>query len=186
MTNRLADSWTDVLLESHREALHAALCLLCDDYLDRPADREAIVVSHLPGQNVLKYDERFLRGFFATLVTVGYKLAQPTPPSPFLSCTAEELALNALITEAEAIIMGQGVDPDFSEFEDSLYQDMDFRLLFDPAMDGIEDSEVGDTLGVGRLRFSEWFAPFENATAAVNPYSSDTGMDQDKGDSGQE
>ena len=70
MTNRLADSWDSVLPESHREALHAALCLLCDDYLDRPADREPIVVSHLPRRYILRYDDRFLRRFFATLVTV--------------------------------------------------------------------------------------------------------------------
>ena len=38
-------------------------------------------------------------------------------------------------------------------------------------LDGIEDSDVGAELGIGNLRFHEWFEPFLNATTQVHPYS---------------
>jgi len=93
-----------------------------------------------------------------TLLTVGFKLDQLEPPVPLLSCTAEELSLRVLIQEAKEGLEMQGIEPDFSEFEDQAFQDdMDIEILYDMALDGIEDTSVGDKMGYGNLEFDQWF-----------------------------
>ena len=62
---------------------------------------------------------------------------------------------------------------DFGGFEEEIYQDSDFKLLYQPDMDGIEDSPEFSHLGIGLLRFDEWFIPFDNASTAVHPYSAE-------------
>ena len=103
-------------------------------------------------------------------MTVGYKLAQPEPPQPLLSCTAEELALHALIENANMILKEDGVEADFGLFIDDAFQDFDYKFLYNLEMDGVEDTEVGIQHGIGRLHFDEWFIPFDNAATAVHPY----------------
>ena len=109
-----------------------------------------------------------------TVLTVGYKLVQREPPGPLLSCTAEELALRALIEEAKEVLDQEGIKADFGLFEDEAFQDADHEFLFMPEADGIEDSPEGARLGVGNLRFDEWFTPFLNASTQVHPYCTDS------------
>ena len=109
-----------------------------------------------------------------TVLTVGYKLAQPEPPVPLLSCIAEELALRALIEEAKEVLDQDGMERAFGLFEDEAFQDADHEFLFMPEADGIEDSAEGVQLGIGHLRFDEWFTPFLNASAQVHPYCTDS------------
>ena len=109
-----------------------------------------------------------------TVLTVAYKLAQAEPPVPLLSYTAEELALRALIEEAKEVLGREGIDADFGLFEDEALQDADHEFLFMPKADGIEDSPEGAQLGIGHLRFDEWFTPFLNASAQVHPYCTAT------------
>jgi hypothetical protein len=49
--------------------------------------------------------------------TVAWKLAQPQWHP--LACIAEELALNAFVKKAEALLADGGVKADFAVFEDS-------------------------------------------------------------------
>ena len=115
--------------------------------------------------------EIFIRRFFTTLLTVGYELAQDSPPVPLLSCTAEELALHILIEEATHILEESGIESQFDVFEDDAFQESDFEYLYEMQFDGIEDSEVGAEMGIGNLHFDEWFEPFLNASTQVHPYS---------------
>lgn len=98
MAQRLADPWADILPESHREALFDSLSILTDDFLSGPEQPKSLLISYLPPRYIPRYDDLFCRRFFATFLTVGYKLAQPLPPAPLLSCVAEELACHALIS----------------------------------------------------------------------------------------
>ncbi len=170
----IGNSWDDCLHESHREALHNALCLLVDDFLNDPDYDEPLCVTALPSKYLHRYDGGFRRRFLVTLLTVGYKLAQPEPPVPLLSCTAEELGLRVLIEEAREGLKTAGIKPEFSEFEDQTFQDdMDINILYDMALDGIEDTPVGDSMGYGNLQFGEWFEPFLNASTPVHPYAAE-------------
>ena len=174
MATGLAQYWTDCLPDSHREALHTALCWLVDDFLGEGDGEDSLLADLLPRTYTLRYNEGFLRMWFVTVLTVGYKLAQPEPPIPLVSCTAEELALRALIEEAKEVLEQEGTEADFGLFEDEAFQDADHEFLFQPEADGIEDSAEGARLGIGHLRFDEWFTPFLNASTQVHPYCTDT------------
>ena len=168
----IGNAWDDCLPESHRDALHTALCLLVDDFLNDPDDDAPLCVTALPPKYLHRYDGGFRRQFLVTLLTVGYKLAQSEPPVPLLTCTAEELGLHVLIEEAREGLKTQGIEPQFSEFEERAFQDdMDIEILYDMALDGIEDSAVGDSMRYANLQFDQWFEPFLNATTPVHPYA---------------
>ena len=170
---RLADYWENVLPESHREALHQAVSMLVDDFLGTTEHKDSLLISFLPPRYVPRYNELFSKMFFAVFMSVAYQLAQASPPVPTLSCIAEELACHALISEAEVLLKEQGVDPEFGIFEDEIFQDADYEYLFSGELDGIEDSDMGDRLGIGHLHFDEWFEPFLNAQTEVHPYCQD-------------
>ncbi len=106
---------------------------------------------------------------------VGWKLAQPG--EVMLSCVAEELALWALIKQAEVQfeIADEESDPDaWSDFREFVFEDEDFLWLYSPELDGIEESEWGREHAVVNLRFSEWFKPFRvEASGAPHPFNLD-------------
>ncbi len=113
-------------------------------------------VTALPSKYLLQYDGGFRRKFLVILLTVGYKLAQAEPPVPLFSCTAEELGLHVLIEEAREGLKAQGIEPEFAEFEDRAFQDdMDIQILYDMALDGIEDTPVGDNMAYANLQFDQ-------------------------------
>ena len=173
MTRTLAAYWSDCLPESHRKALREALCFLCDTFFGETDEEEGSMVELLPDRYRPRYAESFLKSFFVTLLTVGYKLAQPHPPQPVLSCMAETLALHILVQEARALLEERGITAWFGDFEDEVYQDLDHEYLYRPEFDGIEDSDVGAAQGIGHLRFAEWFEPFLNAQTEVHPCCQD-------------
>jgi hypothetical protein len=108
-----------------------------------------------------------------TVLTVGYKLALPEPLAPLPSCTAEELALHILIEQAKNQLRAEAIESDFSLFVSLAFQDLDFEVLYDMAMDGIEDTTVGTELAYDNLPFDNWFEPFLNATMPIHPYAAE-------------
>ena len=133
---RLADQWPEVLPKNHREALYDALCFLTDEFLDAESPQGTLMASYLPEKYLPRDGDLFLKKFFVTLTTVGYRLADPEAPLPMLSCTAEELALHVIIEEAKVILEEKGVEVSLGDFEDDVYQDLDFELLYQPQLDG--------------------------------------------------
>jgi hypothetical protein len=102
-------------------------------------------------------------------------IAQGRWPVP--RCNAEELALHLAIAEAPLVIdmtdIAETAPADLPEHPDDLdwdmcsevmFQDHDILMLDDPAVDGIEDPEsaVNREFGIGDLRPSNWFRPFNN------------------------
>ncbi len=169
-----AKAWSECLPKNHREALHSALCILADEFFENDLEDQGHIFRELlPRKYLHLYTPLFLKEFYATLLTVGYKLALPEQSETLLACTAEELALHLLIEKAKVVLEIKGNEPDFDAFEDAIYQDCDFEYLYEPEADGIEDSEIGAELGIGNLHFSEWFKPFINASMPVHPYCQD-------------
>ena len=167
-------SWGDSLPESHREALHDALCLLVDDFLNDPAHNDTLFITALPSKYLNRYDGGFRPKLLVALLTVGYKLAQPELPVSLLSCTAEELSLHVIIEEAKEGLETKGIDSDFSECEDQVYQDdVDINILYDMSLDGIEDTTIGDNMAFANLQVDQWFELFLNASTPVHPYAAD-------------
>jgi len=168
--NEFAKAWSKYLPENHRNALFSALSILSDEFFEDDLESEEHIFRELlPRQYFYHYTPLFLKRFYATLLTVGYKLALPEQSDTLLACTAEEFALHILIEKASSILEMDEIEADFGYFEDVAYQDLDFELLYDPDIDGIEDSETAFELGFGNLHFSEWFKPFDNASTPVHP-----------------
>ena len=86
MATGLAQYWSDYLPDSHREALDTGLCWLVDDFLGEGDGEDSLLAGLLPSAYTLRYTGVFLRMWFVTVLTVGYKLAQrePTRPVAFL------------------------------------------------------------------------------------------------------
>ena len=123
-----------------------------------------------------------VRKLYICLTMAGWKLYQPFPLRP--ACVAEELCLHAIIQEAKTLLE-DGSDvvdatPDerrvaaleLEELYDFAFDDTDFLDMFDPAMDGIDTSQVGQMMGLTSLTVDDLFRPFlgEDRRGTVHPY----------------
>ena len=183
LTDAAFDDWvqvTTVVARQRRGRRRAGE--LADDAGDAPAGTgwaaltdELALTAYLPERYAARYSPQFIKQFALCLFTVAWKLAQPAWIRP--ACVAEELALRALIREAEAVLEQEGRRPfDFGDFEDEAFDDLDFEYLFTPATDGIDRSPAGAWLGMGSLAFDDWFTPFGGGAApysALHPYVDD-------------
>ncbi|MBX3465454.1 MAG: hypothetical protein KF878_00980 [Planctomycetes bacterium] len=127
---------------------------------------------YLPPKYLPSYDLGLLRRFLVCVVVTGWKLFDPAHEHR-LACTAEELALRAIIQRAEEVLEEQEAEPvDFSYLVDMAYEDTDFEMLFDPSLDGIEDSPSGKYMRIVNLKLKEWFLPFNPERGdVVHPYA---------------
>ena len=94
--------------------------------------------------------------------------------SRLASCTGEEMALHLVIDEAESSLadglllvpelLPEDVerDDDFEWAREVMFRDHDVLLLFDPALDGVDDpaSELHQRFRFANLHPSRWFLPF--------------------------
>jgi hypothetical protein len=80
--------------------------------LDTPGGgEETSMARYLPLCYQRRYGPSFAKQFLMTTATVAWKLAQPQGHP--LACIAKELALNALVRRAEALLEEQGTKTDF-------------------------------------------------------------------------
>jgi hypothetical protein len=87
-----------------------------------------------------------------------------------LACVGEELALRALVTEAEEILEARGAGvAQLADLLELATEDADYELLFYMAWDGIEDSDTAREEGMANLAFDDWFKPFREEYP-VHPY----------------
>lgn len=125
------------------------------------------MADYLPAVYLNRYDLAFARKFHICLSTVVWKLQAPDGYA--LACVGEELALNAIVELAKALLEEREFEAGLEAFVDSAFQDTDFELLFDPRYDGFVDTEEAAKLGMGQLNFVEWFLPFLNVPY-VHPF----------------
>jgi hypothetical protein len=177
-----AAAYADVLPASHREALRDAAITYLDECFSAVADGEpgqsyaaTPIGSYLPSRYEQYYDGRFARDWATAVAVVGWKLAQPGDIA--LACVAEELALFALIRQAQVLLGLHEAASDeqaWSDFRDLVFEDEDFLFLFNPQLDGIEGTEWARQHAVVGLKFSEWFQPFDPVGhGAPHPFSLD-------------
>lgn len=125
-------------------------------------------------------DEVWLQRFAECFDAVAFRL-QDADRAPHLlaSCTAEELALHIVIDVAEDCVADGTIqvsddlpfdderDRDFDLAREVLFRDHDVLLLFNAAMDGIDDpdSELSIHHRFANLHPSKWFLPFADSDA---------------------
>jgi hypothetical protein len=175
-----AAAYADVLPESHREALRGAASTYLDECFSAIAEgkpgqsyAETPIGYYLPSRYEHYYDGRFARAWTTTVAVVGSKLGQPGDLT--LACVAEELALYALIRQAQVLLDLREAENDeqaWSDFQDRVFEDEDFLFLYNPELDGIEETKWAREHGVVGLKFSKWFRPFDPAShGAPHPFS---------------
>lgn len=135
--------------------------------------RETTILSMLPRRFSVFYDIGFGRRFLITAADVTGCLVRRWD-SP--GCVAGELALRCLLDKAEALEELYDLDlaDDWrAQIEQVCLEDTDSEMLYDLSLDGFEDDDASNAeLGVARMRFEDWFRPF-NTGYAVPPYAAD-------------
>lgn len=168
---------------------YKTLCAAGGFFLDQLFDAVAHVsntedyeplLSWLPLQFSRHYTPLFAKKFLVCTVTVIASIDKWDGESAVVSCTAEALALRAVIQTAQDIIQINADskeyaidddDLDFSAFEDLMLLDADIDWLFHFEWDGIEDTELADYQGM-MLRPEEWFIPY--GVSDIHPYCRDS------------
>ncbi len=150
-----------------REAILTGASILLDQltedlaHLDGGGDVAGTnMIRFLPPAFAPRYTARFARQVLACASAVADKLVQPG--NRRLACVGEELALHALIDQAEAVLEAAGEDAGLGDFREAATEDFDCLLLFEMRFDGFEDSPAADSLGMTNLRFEDWFKPFRS------------------------
>ena len=143
--------------------------------LEALADGDSFAVTFmanwLPRKFLPRYDLRFARSFAVCLISVAGKLTDRHPH--LLASVAEEMALAAILDEAESALDLNGRKVDMRAEAEAAFQDTDFELLFDPRWDGLEEDEAVSHLAMANLRFEHWFRPFRDEIP-VPPYVAET------------
>jgi hypothetical protein len=173
-----AAAYADLLPQSHREALCDAAVTYLDECFSAIAEGEpgqgyadTPIGSYLPQRYEQYYDGRFARDWATTVAVVGWKLAQLD--KVVLACVAEELALFALIRQAQLLLDMREAASDeqaWSDFRDLVFEDEDFLFLFNPEFDGIEETAWARQHAVVGLKFNEWFRPFDPTGHGAPPH----------------
>lgn len=164
MSERISGDFDRALGPNEKQALglavdwvqdHAALAT--DGQLDISLVEFLIEYAFLPIRYQHRYDEGFVQRFLLAVESVIAKLAgQDQSP---LESTAQELALHGLLATAEELAELNNVEVDFDLFRGLQFEDLDHELLFDPALDGVEE-DTANQLRFANLRFEDWFESF--------------------------
>jgi hypothetical protein len=160
--------------EMLRNALASLIDLLFDLYAALPADGPAPAdLRHdglmvFPPAYVGRYDRPFVRRAIVAAASLGQKLAAPGWFD--LGSTMEEILFGTIMESVQNTDIEIG--DVFDDLEETVFQDLDYELLFSPQFDGIENDEFRERYAFANLRFDEWFAPFPN-TSFLNYYFDD-------------
>jgi hypothetical protein len=133
---------------------------------------QTLVLSALPPRFAHRFTAAFAQRFLACMLDVTRRFTGGWEP---LSCVAQELALRVLLDEAEvqADVAEVELDPAWRQhLEESVFEDTDHELLYDPAWDGIENQPELGPPGMAAMRFESWFTPF-NTDRPLPPYALD-------------
>jgi hypothetical protein len=178
----IGQAYSHILTPLERQALQESCDVLIDNAFDDLSTLESpqdvahtFLVGHLPQRYIYKYTPLFFRQFTVCLITVSWKLAQAVHMP--LSSLAEEIAAWTIIEEAKRLLEERsGGDEDentLDDFIDVYFEDTDFLYLFENAHDGIEETQVGQVMGISSLAFDQWFVPFSDEPSRIaHPYVS--------------
>jgi len=139
-------------------------------------DEADMWLEQLPTVAATHVDERFIAAFGSRFDVIALRLAEGLEElSAVATCTADELALHMIIGYAEEqrrdgspawgwieALPHHPDDDDFDLLRDILFEDNDVLILYNPAMDGIEDpeSDIAQIQRFVNLHPNDWFKTF--------------------------
>jgi hypothetical protein len=177
----IGQAYADILSIPERKALEIACDLLIDHsfeelpFIKEPQDvADTMLGLYLPERYLYKYTPLFFKQFLVCIITVTWKLAQTEHLC--LASLAEELAAWTIVREAQRILQDELEDAsdqdDLDTFIDIYFEDTDFEYLFDDAYDGIDETQLGQEMGMASLAFDNWFKPFsDEPSRVIHPYT---------------
>ena len=152
------------------------------------AFRDTSMFQQLPPLHLARYDVAFAEAFLTTINDVATKLrrayeeAWPYPTEALLGSVAEELAMEAILAEAEfeadlrldgGVLSPSGrarLREEIDVLREGSFKDRDFEFLFDPGKDGaVEDPGLQAQMGFLNLTFADWFSPFWDDDEPLGP-----------------
>jgi hypothetical protein len=162
----------DQVLDDYREDLESLRA-------GTQAFGDTSMFQQLPPLHLAHYDAAFAEAFLTATIGVATKLrrareeAWPYPTEALLGCVAEELAMEAILVEAECQadlrLDSRALSPsrraefmeEIEDLREVSFKDRDFEFLFDPGKDGaVEDPDLQAQMGFLNLTFADWFSPF--------------------------
>lgn len=129
-----------------------------------------ILPNVLPACFAQHYTPELVEQLAAVVERVAEKLA--AYPDTYLASTIEELAAHAVLDEAResgelraerlAADRLAVVAQELEDLRDFAFEDHDVLLLFHQQFDGIEASEIAESMGMANLHVRDWFTPFRS------------------------
>jgi hypothetical protein len=158
------------LTKKEQKYLEGGIAVLIDSIIQdieillagKPWLETMMLSKYLPKNYLHRYDSTLAKQFLDTVMAVAYKF-QDQEAFWTLNSIAEQMAMNAILGEAEGYAENYNAKIDLAKLTDQLFCDIDFELLFDPRFDGIEDDEEFKAAhGMENLSFKDWFKPFSS------------------------
>ncbi len=129
-----------------------------------------MIINHLPDAHRHLYDGRFIRKF---LVAALDQFAGITAGWCKPKCVAQELVMGILMDQVEATadLFNISLPEDWKEcmINGMMWED-DYRLMFNPEMDGIWNDEDAAYLRMVDMDFSKWFSPLDADRDQMPPF----------------
>jgi hypothetical protein len=123
--------------------------------------------AYLPPAWQIGLDDNFMSGMVEAMTSVTTGLTQVEWEGP--ANTAEELCLKAILDHASEVIPvlwkiadKRRLENDVMDLREIGFQDIDHEFLFEPAMDGIDTSDLGAQMGMQSLVRRDAFKRFAN------------------------
>jgi hypothetical protein len=158
------------LTKREQKYLEGGIAVLIDSIIQdieilfagKPWIETMMLSKYLPKNYVHRYDVTLAKQFLDTVMAVAYKF-QDQEAFWTLNSVAEQMAMYAILAEAEGYAETYNAKIDITKLTDLLFYDIDFELLFDPRFDGFEDDEEFKAAhGMENLSFKDWFKPFSS------------------------
>lgn len=132
------------------------------DGVDANAIKKLQVLGALPPRFAHHFDVGFAQHLLVAAVDLTARFTQGWQPP---ACVAQELLLQVLLDEVaySQELLEIDLHPDWRDtLDDLLFEDLDFEVLFDPSLDGIEDEPALGPPGMVPMDFAHWFVPFRS------------------------
>ncbi len=118
------------------------------------------------------YTPEFIEEFLQTVEKTAEKIK--AYPDTYFASTAEELAAHALLESAAAGLRELANDEELAadplllaaalenltEIHETAFEDWDVLMLFEGQFDGLESSQIAESMGMANLHPRDWFKPF--------------------------
>lgn len=160
-----------VELECLRDTAASLIDLGLADVADGRHPSSSLLGSALPPHVFITDPGRRLQEAVVALIALADRIRDARPElAP--RCLLEELVAFALMEVTEANLvdeLGHDPSPAWGSFRQMTFEDEDFLYLWDDSIDGIDQSPIGELVGMTNLSIRDWGAAFRD-DRPVHPY----------------